>query len=238
MRKGSRQGWSCRILFFKHRVQVSWYKLFQPPRKQPELDLPQQGNQQAPPAWYMLLRPSYVPRLQQWECGAIDTGHSNSLEGYGVKWPVRSCTPKLHVLVGHTASFGSNSPRRGTAAHCSASSADLYTGFQAVGAITTASEALLQSPVIESLASLFAINSPWHLLQHLALFSASHYQIFLTLISPAPLLFSQLRTTVSPSIHSLTAQQINRSQPLRYFHMGQTLLATRLPCPGLIPLQW
>lgn len=104
----------------------------------------------------MLLRPSYVPLLQQWECGAIDTGHSNSLGGYGVKWPVRSCTPKLHVLVGHTASFGSNSPRRGTAAHCSLSSADLYTGFQAVGAITTASKALLQSPVIESLASLFA----------------------------------------------------------------------------------
>lgn len=165
----------------------------------------------------------------------LTRGTATRLGGHGVKWPVRSCTPKLHVLVGHTASFGSNSPRRGTAAHCSPSSADLYTGFQAVGAITTASKALLQSPVIESLASLFASNSTWHLLQHLALFSASHYQIFLTLISPTPLLFSQLRTTVSPSIHSLTAQQINRSQPLRYFHMGQTLLATRLPCPVVQP---
>lgn len=109
--------------------------------------------------------------------------HGNLPGGYGIKWPVRSCTLKLHVLVGHTASFGSNSVRRGTAAHCSLPSAGLYTGFQAVGAITTASKALLQSPTIESLASLFASNSPWHLLQHLALFSASPCQLFLTLIS-------------------------------------------------------
>lgn len=99
--------------------------------------------------------------------------------GYGIKWPAST----WHVLCGHTGSFGSNSSRWETAVHCSLPSADLYIGFQAVEDITTASKGLLQSPILKSLASLFAANSPWHLLQHLGLFSASPYQLFLTFIS-------------------------------------------------------
>lgn len=150
---------------------------------------------------------------------------------------MRGCTPTLHVLVGHTASFGSNSPRRGTAAHCSLPSADLDTGLQAVEATTTASKELLKSPIIETLASLFPGNSPWHFLRHLTLFSASPYQLLITLISHLHSFFLSSEQ-VSASTHFPTAQQINCSQLLRHFHTGQTLLATRLPCPELTPLQW
>lgn len=61
--------------------------------------------------------------------------------GYGVKLPARGCTSILHVFVGHCQLWEQQSE---TAAHCSLSSADLFTGFQAVEAVT-ASKRLLES---------------------------------------------------------------------------------------------
>lgn len=121
--------------------------------------------------------------------------------GYGIKYLVSGCTCTLHVLLSHVASSGSNSPKLPT--HCSLPSADLRTQLPLPGNLPTTSNRLLQSPIIKCLASLPASNSPQHLFQHLALFSASPMN-FLSLPFPISTPFVSAQNNRFPQ-HTHTA---------------------------------
>lgn len=121
-------------------------------------------------------------------------------------------------------------------AHYSLLSADLCTQVPMPGNLPTVSNGLLQSLIIRCLAMLPPSNSHQCLFQHLALFSASPHELFLTPISHLHSFFVSLEQQIPPVYKDpLTAQPCKCGQASRYLSHGPDAASNKAAMPRASP---